>query len=105
MVQVHFTVDDAPRGDTIAETLLNERLVACVQRVGPIRSRYWWQGQIEEAEEWLFLCKAPGRYVDEIASRIAELHPYDTPEVIATPVVGGLAGYVAWVDAEATGPL
>ena len=102
-VQVQFTIDDAARGAAIAELLLEERLAACVQRCGPIRSRYRWQGAIEEAEEWLFLCKTTDARVDALVRRVADLHPYDTPEIVATEVGGGLDRYLSWVDAETTG--
>ena len=99
-VQVQFTIDDAARGAAIAALLLEERLAACVQRVGPIRSRYRWDGALEEAEEWLFLCKTTPAHVEAVIRRVAAAHPYDTPEVIATEVVGGLDRYLAWIDAE-----
>ena len=99
-VQVQFTIDDSARGTAIAELLLEERLAACVQRYGPIRSRYRWQGAIEEAEEWLFLCKTTDARVVALVRRVAEAHPYDTPEIVVTDVTGGLDRYLAWVDAE-----
>jgi periplasmic divalent cation tolerance protein len=102
-VQVQFTIDDAARGSAIAELLLEERLAACVQRYGPIRSRYRWQGAIEEAEEWLFLCKTTDARLDALVRRVADAHPYDTPEILATEATGGLDRYLAWVDAETTG--
>lgn len=99
-VQVQFTVDDAARGAAIADAVLTARLAACVQRVGPIRSRYHWQGELEDAEEWLFLCKTVDGRVEELVARIAELHPYDTPEVLVTPAPAGLERYLAWIEAE-----
>lgn len=101
-VQVQYSVDDAARGSAIADALLTARLVACVQRVGPIRSRYHWQGRLEEAEEWLFLCKTALDRVEAVVARVAELHPYDTPEIIATPITTGLDRYLAWISAETT---
>ncbi|HJR26690.1 MAG TPA: divalent-cation tolerance protein CutA [Acidimicrobiales bacterium] len=97
-VQVQFTIDDGARGAAIAELLLQDGLAACVQRVGPIRSRYRWEGAIEEAEEWLFLCKTTTDRLEALTRRVAEAHPYDTPEIIATEVVGGLDRYLIWVE-------
>ena len=99
-VQVQFTIDDAVRGGAIADAVLADRLAACVQRVGPIRSRYHWQGRLEDAEEWLFVCKTTARRVDELVRRIADLHPYDTPEVVAAPITAGLDRYLTWIDDE-----
>jgi periplasmic divalent cation tolerance protein len=99
-VQVQFTIDDLGRGRAIADAVLDARLAACVQRIGPIRSRYRWEGRLEEAEEWLFLCKTTVAAVDALTARIAELHPYATPEVLVSPVDGGLDRYLAWIAAE-----
>ena len=99
-VQVQFAIDDLARGTAIAEAVLSARLTACVQRVGPVRSRYHWEGSLEEAEEWLFLCKSTAARADALVARIAELHPYETPEVVVLPLSGGLDRYLAWIDAE-----
>lgn len=102
-VQVQFAVDAEEAGDAIAEALLAERLAACVQRVGPVRSRYRWQGRLETAEEWLYLCKTTAALAPAATSRIEALHPYDTPEVVVVPLMGGLDRYLDWLAAE-TGP-
>lgn len=99
-VQVQFAIDDEGAGAAITRTLLEEGLVACVQQVGPVTSRYRWDGRTEEAAEWLFLCKASAATAGATVARIAELHPYDTPEVITTPITGGLGAYLAWIDDE-----
>ncbi len=97
-VQVQFSIDDLVRGGAIADALLADRLAACVQRLGPMRSRYHWQGEVEEAEEWLFLCKTTDARVEAVVARIVELHPYDTPEVIATTISAGLDRYLDWIS-------
>jgi periplasmic divalent cation tolerance protein len=69
-----------------------------VQVAGPIASRYRWQGEIETAREWQCVAKTEtGRY-EEVEAAIRELHPYDEPEIVATPIVAGSAGYLAWVS-------
>jgi len=98
--QVQFTIDDLDKGRTIADELLGQRLIGCVQEVGPIRSRYWWRGTLTESEEWLFLCKTSERRLDATIEAIAERHPYETPEVIATPIASGLTAYLDWIEAE-----
>lgn len=102
-VQVQFAVDDVAAGDAIADALLTDRLASCVQRLGPLRSRYHWQGRLESAEEWLFLCKTTAALAAAATARIATLHPYDTPEVVVLPITGGLDRYLDWIAAE-TGP-
>ena len=99
-VQVQFTVDDAAARDAIVDQLLQRRLVACAQSVGPVTSRYWWNGAISEAREWLVVCKTvPGR-VDAVVEAIRARHPYDVPEIVVGEISGGLAAYLDWVAAE-----
>ena len=101
-VQVQFTIDDATQGEAIVVDLLSKRLVACAQTLGPVTSRYWWQGSITEAREWLFLCKTTPERLDDVVACIRHAHPYEVPEVIALPIVQdeGNADYRAWVVAE-----
>lgn len=99
-VQVQFSIDDGPVGAAIADRLLADRLVACVQQLGPITSRYRWQGQVEVTQEWLFVAKTSRSAADAVVHRIAQEHPYDVPEVLVTDVVGGLARYLDWIADE-----
>ncbi len=90
--------DDAV--DALASTLLDERLVACVNVIPAVRSLYWWKGKKEEAREALLAIKTRDVLVEKTTKRIVELHPYEVPEVVALPVVGGHAPYLAWVAGE-----
>jgi periplasmic divalent cation tolerance protein len=105
IVQVQFTVGDERQGSALVTALLKARLIACGQLVGPITSRYWWKGKLEEATEWICLTKTTLANVDEITSVIRQHHPNEVPEIIALPVVAGLDDYLAWVAAEVRGPL
>jgi periplasmic divalent cation tolerance protein len=97
---VQFAIDDIARGDAIVVDLLTDHLIACAQTIGPMTSRYWWQGSINHAQEWLFLCKTtPERLVDAIEC-IRIRHPYETPEIVACDITGGLDAYVDWIVAE-----
>ena len=79
---------------------MRTRLVACAQTIGPVTSRYRWQGEISEAREWLVVCKTvPGR-VDAVVEAIRARHPYDVPEIVVGEITGGLGAYLDWVDAE-----
>ena len=93
------SADDAAR---IGRALVEERLAACANVVGPIRSIYRWQGAVEEADESLMLVKARASDVDRVTARVRELHTYDVPEIIALPIRGGSPAYLAWL-AESTG--
>ena len=103
-VQVQFTIDDRERGDVIATDLLERRLVACAQTVGPISSRYWWQGTINQSQEWLFLCKTTTDHLDAVIEHIARRHPYDVPEIVACDITGGFGPYLDWIAAETHAP-
>jgi periplasmic divalent cation tolerance protein len=89
--------DDAQR---IATALVELRLAACVQVIGPIASTYWWQGQVERAEEWLCLIKSKRALYDELEQAIRARHPYETPEIMAVPVVAGSRPYLHWLSQE-----
>ena len=93
------------QADAVAEPLLQEQLVACVNFVGPVRSRYRWQGAIEEGEEMLLILKTCRQLVPALQARLLQLHPYQVPELLELPVQGGLPGYLQWVtDSVRTAP-
>jgi periplasmic divalent cation tolerance protein len=96
-VQVTTTTDSRKEAAEIARSAVTGRLAACAQLVGPIASTYWWEGEIESAEEWMVLFKTTTDCFDELAAQITEQHSYDTPEIIATPVVAGSADYLSWI--------
>ncbi|WP_328807607.1 divalent-cation tolerance protein CutA [Nonomuraea antri] len=99
-IEVHVTAGDRDEAGEICRAVVGRRLAACAQVVGPIRSTYWWEGRLEEAEEWLVLLKSTSARFDELAARVREVHSYDVPEIIAVPVVAGSADYLAWIDRE-----
>ena len=98
-IVVLVTVPNAEEGNRIARLLVAERLAACVNVVGPIRSIYRWEGAVEEASEHLLVVKARNADFDALDARVRVLHSYEVPEVLALPVTGGSAAYLAWLDA------
>ena len=80
--------------------LLAERLVACIQVVGPIKSLYWWRGNIEEADEWLGIMKSRKSLYTQVETAIRSLHPYEVPEIVAVELSGVLPAYDNWVRNE-----
>ena len=100
-VVVLVTAGSADEAGRIGRTLVEERLAACVNVVGPIRSIYRWEGAVHDAEEWLLVVKGRAADVAALDARIRALHSYEVPEVLAIPVYGGSATYLAWLD-EAT---
>jgi len=99
-VQIHFTIDDAERADAMVGSLLDRRLVACGQRSGPVRSRYWWHGVQETAEEWLVVLTTRSGLGARVIDAVVADHPYETPEVVVVPLTAGAPGYLRWIDGE-----
>ena len=87
----------------IAHALVERRLAACVNIVGPIHSVYRWQGKVESAPEHLLLIKTTAARFDAVAKAIRELHSYELPECIALPIEGGSAEYLEWIDQSVAG--
>jgi periplasmic divalent cation tolerance protein len=91
------TRDDAQR---LARELVSRRLVACAQVIGPITSTYWWQGKMEEAQEWLCLAKTRTRLFAAVERALKRQHPYEVPEIIAVPLADGSRPYLDWLERE-----
>ncbi|MFF2922109.1 divalent-cation tolerance protein CutA [Streptomyces celluloflavus] len=87
----------------LATTAVAQRLAACAQIDGPVRSVYRWQGKIENDAEWRVLYKTTAARYPELARHIEAVHPYDTPEIIATPVTAGSDAYLSWLRTETMG--
>jgi periplasmic divalent cation tolerance protein len=96
-IQVLTTVGSEQEAERISTSLVERRLAACVQVVGPVSSRYRWQGKVEHEREWLCLAKTEASRYDELEAAIRELHSYEEPEIVATQIVAGSAGYLAWI--------
>jgi len=101
IVVVTTTVDDEAKADEIAKRLVEARLAACVQRM-PIYSVYRWQGKVESAGEYRLQIKTTRVLLDKVITFIKEMHPYQLPEIIATPVIGGYTEYLNWIDEQTT---
>jgi len=94
---------DAERATSLARALVDEGLAACVNVVPGVRSIYRWEGKVEEADEVLCLIKTRAAIFDRLRRRVAELHPYDVPEILSFAVDDGSPAYLDWVRAATTG--
>jgi periplasmic divalent cation tolerance protein len=99
-MQVVSTVDSEEAAEQLARGITGARLAACVQIVGPIKSVYWWQGELAEAREWQLIMKTTTARIAELEDYIKENHSYDTPEITATVISGGSYEYLDWITAE-----
>jgi periplasmic divalent cation tolerance protein len=100
-VLVVFSTFPTPdKAAEVVRTLVSEQLAACGNLVGPVRSIYRWKGEIQDEPETLAIIKTTRERFEAMRTRLVELHPYETAEVIAMPVEGGHAPYLAWVAAE-----
>ena len=94
------TAPNAEAGGVIARTLVEERLAACVNVIPGVRSIYRWEGEIQDDPEVVLIIKTQADRCEALAARIKDLHPYDVPEVLVLPAVGGSASYLDWVSTE-----
>jgi periplasmic divalent cation tolerance protein len=92
----------APAGtaQTLASTLVEERLAACVNVLPGVVSTYRWRGKIETSGESLLVAKTSDGAAEALMARVKEIHEYETPEIVALDVVRGAPDYLAWVDEE-----
>lgn len=98
-IQVITTVETQEDADNLTRLVLEERLAACIQ-VSPCSSRYHWQGTIEQADEIKLVMKSFQQLYPELERLILANHPYDTPEIMATPVQFCNNNYIEWMAGE-----
>ncbi|MBW2064586.1 MAG: divalent-cation tolerance protein CutA [Deltaproteobacteria bacterium] len=103
-IQVHTTLESKEDAKKIARHLVEKRLVACAQVVGPISSTYWWKGEIQDEEEWLCIMKSKRDLYAQMEREIRAIHPYEEPEILATPVIEGSKSYLEWLDDQVESP-
>ena len=96
---VFTTVPSKKEAVKIVRALLEEKLIACANIMDSISSFFWWKGKIEEEKEVLVLMKSHENLFKRLLTRVAELHSYDVPEVLAVPIVNGSPSYMDWMKA------
>ena len=99
-VVVCTTLPAEADGAAFGRTLIEERLAACVSTRPGARSVYRWRDAVEEDDEQQVVIKTSRGCVEQIVERIGQLHPYDVPEIVVLPVIGGGADYLAWIRAS-----
>lgn len=101
VVVVLSNAPDVQLAKRIAHMLVEEYLAACVNLGTPALSMYMWEGRLEGAEEVPMVMKTTRAQVPALIERLRQLHPYDVPEILVLPVLGGLQSYMEWVRAQA----
>lgn len=99
-VVVLMTAANGEEAVRLADLLIGAHLAACVQILPQMESVYRWQGKIERQPEILLLAKTTRSKFDELEREVRALHSYDTPEIIALPIVAGSAPYLEWLRAS-----
>ena len=101
--QFHIVLVTAPNRSVarqLAGAALEQRLIACANIVPGVESLYWWQGRIESGREQLLILKSRKPLLARLERLIRELHPYDTPEILAFPLSSGNRRYLDWLQRE-----
>jgi len=98
VVSVYALFAGADEAERIGRAMVEERLAACVNVLGPVRSIYRWQGAIESADEVAAIFKTRHDRVDALITRIAAMHSYDVPCIVTWPVDKLLGAYADWVE-------
>lgn len=103
VIQVITTTDKKADAERIARALVEGRLAACVQVIGPVLSTYRWKGRVETAEEWQCWAKTEAGLYEDVEKAIRAIHPYELPEIVAMPVLRGSPEYLDWLLQELRG--
>jgi len=97
-IVVLITAANAGEAQQISRLLLEQRKTACINIIPKIDSLFWWEGNLDSAQESLLIAKTKASLLPEIINLVKELHSYSVPEIIALPLVGGNPDYLEWID-------
>ena len=99
-IVVLVTTGGPEEAQKISSALLEQNKAACVNIVPQVSSRFWWQGELDSAEESLLIIKTRASLLDDIIGIVKKMHSYEVAEVIALPIVGGNPDYLNWIGEE-----
>lgn len=97
---IYVTAKDAAEAKSIARAVVEERLAACANLLGPVQSIYWWEGKLCEDDEVALVLKTSNARKTELIARVRELHSYETPCIVCLPIADGNPDFLKWVAAE-----
>ncbi len=99
-IVVFMTAANREEAGRLAETLVEKRLAACVQILPEMESVYRWQGRVERQREVLLIAKTTQLKFGKLEKEVRELHSYETPEIVAVPLIAGSGPYLEWLEAS-----
>jgi periplasmic divalent cation tolerance protein len=97
-IVVLVTCGSEEQAANIANSLVEDRLAACVNIISPIRSIYRWEGKTWDEKEWMLIIKARKKNFEGLEKRVKSLHSYSVPEIIALPIIEGSESYLKWLE-------
>ena len=97
---IYMTIANMDEAKRIGETLVRERLAACVNILGEIQSIFWWEGEIESEQEVAMTAKTTSIRLPELIARASELNSYDCPCIVACPITKGYGPFLEWINRE-----
>jgi periplasmic divalent cation tolerance protein len=103
-IQVSTTTEKREDANRIARSLVEKRLAACAQVIGPVKSTYWWNGKMDEADEWLCIMKTRREIYTQLEKELKAIHPYEVPEITAIALIAGMESYLRWIEEETSQP-
>jgi len=99
-IVVFITTNTTGEAQRIAKLLLEQRQAACVNIIPEVDSRFWWEGELDSAQESLVVIKTKASLLPGIINLVKRVHSNAVPEIIALPIVGGNQDYLDWIDKE-----
>jgi periplasmic divalent cation tolerance protein len=100
LIAAYITTKDRDQAYRIGRTLVEERIVACVNVIDGMQSIYWWQGKICEGSEAVLIAKTRESHFDRLVERVKELHTYSVPCIVSFPIENGNPDYLKWLEDE-----
>lgn len=97
-VIIFITASNMEEAEKISNSLLEEKLAACVNILPHVNSAYWWKGKIEKSIEVMMIAKTTGELVENIIERVKQLHSYEVPETVAIQITDGNKDYLKWIN-------
>jgi periplasmic divalent cation tolerance protein len=97
-IVVLVTCGSEEEATKIANSLVEERIAACVSIISPVRSIYRWEGKIWDEKEWVLIIKTQKKRFEDLEKKVKSLHSYSVPEIIGLPIVEGNPAYLKWLE-------